>query len=483
MVKITMIGAGSIIFCKHIIQDIMTYPALKDSHIALMDIDERRLDQVYKVLNRVKEERGLSCTFSRHTDRAKALDGANFVISMIQVGGLDPYIIDIEIPLKYGIDQCVGDTLGPGGIFRGLRHVAVLADIIRDVDRYSAKDVIFINYCNPMAICTWAIRKVCPEIESVGICHGVQYTTQMLCNWLGVPYEECDLLTAGINHMAWFLSITYRGKDLYPRIWEKIATEGHKPEENFRFEMMKATGYFMTETSGHLSEYLPYFRNRADLMELFSGPGFMGESGAYLKLNLYLRDMNDKMMSDWASGDSMVEFSESRSIEFAAPIMNAKVTGSPVRIAGNVLNNGLIENLPAGCCVEVPVFVDSLGLHPVSIGKLPEHCAALCRSNISVQELALKAALEGDKEAAFHACLVDPLTAAVLAPHEIRNMVDELFAAQDAWLPQFKGKENSTPSNTIGRRETSDFTVNRGRAMMDEWKPHEFDPNNIIYFL
>jgi alpha-galactosidase len=247
--------------------------------------------------------------------------------------------------------------------------------------------------------------------------------------------------------------------------------------------MMKATGFFMTESSGHLSEYLPYFRTREDLLQSFGGPGFRGERGTYLKLCLFLQDINTSLMNAWASGATPVDFSKVRSVEFAAPLMNAKVTGKPVRIAGNVLNKGLIENLPYGCCVEVPVFVDHLGLHPAHVGRLPELCSALCRSNVAFQELAVKAALEGDREAAFHACLVDPLTAASLAPHEIRNMVDELFAAQEKWLPQFQGQTNPAQGHTIGRQATSDYVIVRGKAMLEKWDPRAFNADNLPDYL
>jgi alpha-galactosidase len=355
---------------------------------------------------------------------------------MIQVGGLAPYELDISIPLMHGVDQCVGDTLNPGGVFRGLRHVPALIEILRDMEAV-CPDVLFMNYANPMAICTWAMQEAFPHIASLGLCHGVQHTTHLLCLWLRVDDRECHVLTAGINHMAWFLAFEHRGEDLYPRMWKKLEEEGPIPGEEVRFEMMKATGYFMTETSGHLSEYVPYFRIRDDLKQKFSGPGFAGETGAYLNMCFDGFKEYHAEMARMASGDMPVPFSKRKSVEYAADIMNARLTGDPLRIAGNVLNRGLITNLPEGCCVEVPIYVDRLGLHPTRVGPLPGPCAALCRSNISVQELAVKAALHGDREAAFHACLVDPLTAAALAPFEIRKMVEMMFEAQAQWLPQF----------------------------------------------
>jgi alpha-galactosidase len=470
MVKVAMIGAGSIIFCKNIVQDMMTFDATQDAHFALMDTDAARLEMTYKAMCKMKEQNHLSCSFTASGDRREALKHADFVVIMIQVGGLEPYALDIEIPLAYGIDQCVGDTLGPGGIFRGLRHVPALLEIMRDVAEVSVREVIVMNYANPMAICCWAMQKLFPHIDIVGLCHGTQFTTMEMCEWIGVPMDECETLTAGINHLAWFLKFMHKGIDVYPMIWEKTEKEGVKNDDKYRFEIMKAAGYYMTETSGHLSEYLSYFRTREDLKEKFNMPWFGGETGAYLKLCRMLCAASEKDMADWAGGRTQVPFERKRSVEFASHIMNAKITGTIARISGNVLNRGLITNLPEGCCVEVPVFVDRMGLHASHVGKLPEQCAALCRSNISVQELAVKAALEGDREAAYHACLLDPLTSAVCAPHEIRNLVDEMFAAQGQWLPQFKSAVNTSPGQRIGRAATSASIVGKGEQLIRKWK-------------
>lgn len=455
MTKVAMMGAGSAGFCRMLVEDILSFESMKEIHFALMDVDPERLDLVYRSMLRMKEEHTLACTFSATTDRREALTGADFAISMIQVGGLEPYKLDVSIPLKYGIDVCVGDTVNPGGIFRGLRHVPALLDMIRDMQDVSHPEIIFMNYANPMAIVSWAMQKMYPDTTSVGLCHGVQHTTNMLCQWLGVGVEECDVLTAGINHMAWFLKFRHKGSDLYPRMWDKLAAEGPIRGEEYRFEMMKATGYFMTESSGHLSEYLPYFRKRKDLLELFNGPGFSGETAYYLNSCLQHRDKYLEEMRELADGRKPVPFRRGyKSVEYASNIMNAKLTGEITRFAGNVLNKGFITNLPYDCCVEVPVFVDRLGLHASYVGHIPEQCAALCQSNISAQELAVKAAINGDPEAVYHACMLDPLTAAVLAPHEIRNMVDEMLEAQAPWLPQFKGKSSHAPGHRVGRLPT-----------------------------
>jgi alpha-galactosidase len=452
--RIVMIGAGSAGFCKMLVEDILHFESLRDAQIVLMDIDSARLDQVERVMDKLSEQESLTCSFSATTDLTAALTDADFAISMIQVGGLEPYKLDIEIPLKYGIDQCIGDTLNPGGLFRGLRHIAAFMEMLAVMERV-CPGVLFMNYSNPMAICSWAKQKAYPHIQSVGLCHGVQHTTAMLCRWLAVEPDEVDVLTAGINHMAWFLECQSKGQDLYPLMWQKLEQDGPISGEEYRFEMMKAAGFFMTESPGHLSEYLPYFRHRKDLQALFGGPGFSGETGAYLRMCLDRAQQYAEQMANWADGKEAIPFNrESKSVEYAADIINAVVTGIPFRFAGNVLNKGFISNLPFDCCVEVPVFADRQGLHGSHVGRLPEFCASLCLSNIAFQELAVKAGLNGDIEAGVQACMLDPLTSAVLAPHEIRNLMDEMFAAQLEWLPQFQGKTNESPGARIGRIPT-----------------------------
>jgi alpha-galactosidase len=462
MTRIAMIGAGSVEFCQRLVRDFLCYESMEDAHIALMDIDEKRLETTRRVLANMREQNGLRCTFSATTDRREALAGADFVITMISVGGNEALAYDVEIPLEYGVDQCVGDTLNPGGIFRGLRHVPALLDVAGDMSEL-CPDALFLNYANPMAICCWAIQKSFPEVQSVGLCHGTRHTTRVLCRWLGVEPDQCETLFAGINHMAWFLRFKHRGEDLYPRMWDKLDREGPIRFEQYRFEIMKATGYFCTESPGHTSEYVPYFRHRKDLRELFDGPWLGGETAGYLNEQVRTTERYEAEMASLASGEKPVPYvAGQKSLEYAAEIMNARLTGEPFRFPGNVRNQGFITNLPDDCCVEVPVFVDRQGFHPTHVGALPKVCAALCRSNISVQELAVDAALHGDYEAAYHACLMDPVTAAAAAPHEIRNMVDELFAAQMQWLPRFQGKEPTSPGAAIGRLETGAKTMTVG---------------------
>ena len=452
MIKVAMMGAGSAGFCRGLIEDILSYESMSEIHFALMDVDEERLDLFHRSALRMKEQHGLRCSFSATADRREAVRDADFAISMIQVGGLEPYRIDMEIPQKYGIDQCFGDTVAPGGVFRGLRHVPALLDMMADMQEVSKPDIIFMNFANPMAVVTWAQQIMYPDIATVGLCHGVENTLRMLCKWLDVPMRECDVRSAGINHLAWFLELRHKGEDLYPQIWEKLNREGPIEDDLYRFEMLKATGYFMTESSGDISEYTPYFRKRRDLMDLLTRPGFGGETHHYYEACRKGLDKYMVRMRHWADGTEEVPFEQLRNRpEHAAGIMNAKITGELYRLPGNTQNKGFIPNLPYDSCVEVPVFVDRLGMHGSYVGELPPQCASLCKSNIAVQEMIVKASLEGDLEAVYHACLLDPLTAAVLAPHEIRNMVDEMIEAQRQWLPQFEGKKATAPGHRVGR--------------------------------
>lgn len=437
MPKIALIGAGSAVFCRQLMNDILNVPELQDSTFALMDIDAERLELIEKLARRLVREEGLPATIQATTDRREAIRDAQYVVVMIQVGGLEAYRLDYEIPLKYGVDQCVGDTLGPGGIFRGLRTFPVLTALAREMKELSPPEALILNYSNPMAMNTWAVFDSSPT-RIVGLCHGVQGTAEAMAHWIGASMEEVDYWCAGINHLAWFLTFRWKGQDAYPLL-RQIAADPERVaalNERTRFDMMKHFGYFMTETSGHLSEYLPWYRKRSDLLERFNGPGFGGETRAYLSmceqgLEHYLDTVKKQI-----AGAEPVRL-RPRSHEYCSGILEAHETNRLFRFNGNVKNTGLITNLPPGSCVEVPCLVDRLGIHPCYVGDLPPHCAAVCRSNITVQELAVKGGLAGDRDLVFQAVLHDPLTAAVCSVDEVRAMVDEMLAAEACWLPQF----------------------------------------------
>ncbi len=435
MAKIAMIGAGSLVFGKTLMADFLATPALRGSEYRLMALSHTRLDKMHAFVQRMIADNGVEAKVVATTDRRAALKDADYVVIMIQAGGITEFGQDYRIPLKYGIDQCIGDTLGPGGIFRALRHIPVLLDIARDMQELCPKAVLF-NYANPMAMCCWALGRV-PGLQFVGLCHGVQTTMDLIASYVGVPKKEIDFVAAGINHMAWFLRLEHRGRDLYPALRANFEKPGYYVNEKVRGEVMRHFGYFMTESTGHLSEYLPYFRKNAKALGLYCDePAFGGESGAYYK---YCVDLAKK----FAKTDPLsIESTKlgPRSAEYCSHIIEALETGEVFRFNGNLRNDGYITNLPAGCCVEVPVYTDRTGLHPSVVGALPPQCAALNMTNVLVQGLTVEACFSGDPELAMQAVALDPLASAVLTLKEIRDMTAEMLAAQRDHLPQFAGR-------------------------------------------
>jgi alpha-galactosidase len=435
MATIAMIGAGSLVFCKTLMADFLATPALAGSEYRLMALTHTRLDKMKDFVERMIHDNGVDATVMATTDRREALRGADYVIVMLQAGGVEEFRQDYEIPLKYGVDQCIGDTMGPGGVFRALRHIPALLEIAHDMRELCPNAILF-NYANPMAMCCWALGRV-PGLQFVGLCHGVQTTMDLIASYTGVPKDEIDFLAAGINHMGWFLSLKHRGRDLYPILKANFEKPGHYVNEKVRAEVMRHFGYFMTESTGHLSEYLPYFRKSQTALDLYCDePSFGGETGAYYK---YCAMLAEKFATtDPLSFESTVL--GPRSAEYASHIIEARETGVAFRLNGNVRNDGYITNLPQGCCVEVPIFVDRLGLHPTVVGSLPAQCAALNMTNVLVQGLTVEASFTGDPEMVMQAVALDPLTAAVLTLTEIREMVAEMLEAERRYLPQFAGK-------------------------------------------
>jgi len=438
-----MLGAGSLVFCKTLMADFLATPSLAGSEYALMALTHKRLDKIHRFVERMISDNGIDATVTATTDRREALRCADYVVVMIQSGGVEEFRQDYEIPLKYGVDQCIGDTMGPGGIFRALRHIPALLEIARDMQELCPHAILF-NYANPMAMCCWALGKV-PGLQFVGLCHGVQTTMDLISSYVRVPKEEIDFVAAGINHMAWFLKLEQNGLDLYPILKENFDKPGYYVNEKVRAEVMRHFGYFMTESTGHLSEYLPYFRKNRRALELYCDePAFGGESGAYYKYCVNLAEKFSKM--DPLSIESTAL--STPSAEYCSHIINAIETGQPFRFNGNIRNDGFITNLPSGCCVEVPIYADRLGLHPQVIGNLPVQCAALNMTNVQVQGLTVEASLTGDPELVMNAVACDPLTSAVLTLQEVRDMVSEMLHAERAHLPQFAGKD-LRPVNTI----------------------------------
>ena len=439
MARITLIGAGSAVFTRNLCSDILLAPALQDSTICLMDVDAARLRASERLVRSIVDGRGLDARVEATTDRREAVRGADYVVTTFQQGGLDAYALDIEIPKRYGVEQCVGDTLGPGGVFRSLRTIPVLLDLCDEMDEL-APDALLLNYVNPMAANCWAVDAATGR-PHVGLCHSVQGTSEMLAGWVGTPYEEVNFLCAGINHQAFFLDFRRGREDLYPEIRSAIRREDVRGQEPVRVEIMEHFGFFVTESSGHASEYAPYFRKSAAMVEEELVPRFrdegdhwfdFGRTGGYLRHCL-------EVLEESPNGDEPLP--NRRTHEYGSYIIEAAETDKPIRINGNVPNRGLIDNLPHGCCVEVPCLVDVNGVQPTRIGVLPLQCAAVNRTNVNVQELAVEAALTGNRDHVYQAVMLDPLTGALLTLDRIRAMVDDLFAAEAAWLPAFGGQD------------------------------------------
>jgi alpha-galactosidase len=440
MPKITMIGAGSLVFTRNLCNDILLAPSLQDAAITLMDIDPERLEQSRQIVQSVIDRRKLSAKIEATMDRKTAIRDADYVITTFQEGGLDAYQFDIEIPQRYGVEQCVGDTLGPGGVFRALRTIPVLIDICLEMDDL-APNALLLNYVNPMAANCWAVDSATGR-PHVGLCHSVQGTSEMLAKWINVPYQEISFYCAGINHQAFFLEFRRGTQDLYPLIWDAVERPEVYGEEPVRIELLKNFGYFVTESSGHASEYSPYFRKTSQSVNEELVPKFTDKANFWLdygRTGGYLRHCQDRINHFQQEFEQILseEPPSKRTHEYGSYIIEAIESNTPIRINGNVPNTELIDGLPIGCCVEVPCLVDGNGIQPTKVGLLPTQLTALNRTNINVQELIVEASLTGNKEAAYHAVMLDPLTAAVCNLGQIRSMVEELFQAEEQWLPQF----------------------------------------------
>jgi alpha-galactosidase len=437
MTKITFIGAGSTVFAKNLLGDILSFPEFADSTISLMDIDPVRLKTSEIVAHKIAEFFGATPKIEATLDRRQALDGADYAISMFQVGGYKPStVIDFEIPKKYGLRQTIADTLGIGGIMRGLRTIPVFLDICKDMEEV-CPDVMFLQYVNPMAMNTWAINRA-SKIKTVGLCHSVQGTAEALAYDIGVPFEEINYICAGINHMAFYLKFERNGEDLYPQIRQALEAQTYGRRyrglaDHVRYEVFRRTGYFVTESSEHFSEYVPWFikPNRSDLIEQYEIP-----------LDEYIRRCEDQL-AEWESERAALERGEldeeyERSPEYGSLIIHSMETGIPRVVYGNVANHGLIDNLPQGCCVEVPCLVDKSGLQPTKIGRMPPQLAALQQTNINVQSLVVEAALTGKREHIYHAAMLDPHTAAELSLEQIWSLVDDLIEAHGDMMPKYQ---------------------------------------------
>ena len=439
MPKIAIVGAGGFVFPLTIIRDVCAFPELRESTVSLMDIAPERLRRTVAGARALVREFKLPTVIESTTDRRKALDGADFVVVTWQVGGLDAYRHDVEIPRQYGVDQPVGDTMGPGGVFRGLRTIGVLKGFCADV-RELCPDALVLNYANPMAINTWATYAL--GVKVIGLCHSVQGTSALLASEVGLPIQECNYRCAGINHQAWFIQFEHKGKDILPLI-RKTILERHVTgqaagerstdlyaggQEAVRGQIMQLTGYFHSESSHHGSEYVAWFRKDPEaILEC------LPQRWDYYEI---CRDHDEEGHNKWFLDDARKRGLAPGS-EYGAYIIHSMVAGTPRVIHGSVRNDGIIANLPAGCAVEVPCLVDKNGVQPTVIGDLPPACAAVNRACVSVQELAVRAGLEGDRELVYAAVAMDPFAGAICTLRQIREMVDRLFEAEAQWLPSF----------------------------------------------
>ena len=475
-VRIAIIGAGSIVFAKTLMRDLLAGP-VTDVEFVLMAPSRRRTPLLQQWAERLIAAHGLPATISVETDQAAAISGADYVISTFAVGGLRATELDYQIPMRYGVDQCIGDTLGPGGIFRALRGIPVASSIVRDVRAVAPKATV-LNYTNPMDMVGWAMDD--PRVPTVGLCHGTQVTLDLIAGYTGVPREEIDFVAAGINHMSWFVHLEHEGRDLYPLLRARFEEPEYFVNEKVRGEMFRQFGYFMTESTGHLSEYVPYFRKTpAALAEYCDRPAFGGESGALVR---WTQLVTQQYTDDDVLHEGGVELPE-RSHEYGPRIIEAIETGEPFHFQGNRVNRGAIANLPADACIEAPMIADGSGLHSVQVGDLPPQCAALNLTNINVQRLAVAAGVEGDPEAVVHACALDPLTSAVLTLREIREMATEMLEAQREWLPQFEGRSIaavptiSVPVDVVPAQVPLDPALSVAQRFGDVLSPREPDPH------
>jgi alpha-galactosidase len=430
--RVAIVGAGSAVFARQIMTDILAIEGLEMGTFALVDIDPERLELARRIAERLIQLSGKNWRVEASTERGNVLSGSDYVISSIEVAGLENVRADYEIPLRYGVDQCIGDTIGPGGIFKALRTGPAWLDIVADVGRLAPRATV-INYSNPMSILTLAATRT-SELEVVGLCHSVQGTSRQLASYLGIPYEQLIWRCAGINHNAWLTTLERDGEDLYPLLRQRAQIPEIYEKDPVRFEVMLRLGAFVTESSGHFSEYVPYFRKRPDLLAKYARSGYLGESGFYANNWPSWRRANDALIASILRGETPVALR--RSHEYASTIVEAMECGPDASIHGNVRNRGYIDNLPDGC-VEVECRVGRDGIRPVRFGPLPEQLAALNRAHMAVHELVVESLLEKDRSKAKYALMLDPLTAAVCSLEEIDRLFEEMWDAERASLAAF----------------------------------------------
>jgi alpha-galactosidase len=436
--KIAFIGAGSVVFTKSLLTDTLSFPELHGSTIALHDIDAERLETSGMMARWTSDQLGADARVEEHLDRRRALEGADFVVNMVQIGMHEATLLDFEIPRKYGLKQTIADSMGIGGIFRGLRTIPFVLDLAGEMGELCPQ-ALLLNYTNPMGILMEALYTAHPETRSVGLCHSVPYTAREIASYIGVEHEELLYECAGINHIAWMTRLEVEGEDAYQRLFAAMEDPDVYARDKVRFEMMRRLGYFVTESSEHNAEYVPYFLKDDDLIERYDVP-----------VDEYIRRSEENLAQYAETRRRLLDaedFPLGRSVEYGSLIMHSLVTGEARAIYGNVRNTGLVTNLPEGCCVEVPILVDDTGLRPCHVGDLPPQCAASCVPHTAVQNLTVRAALEGKREHVHHAAMLDRHAPSVLSLDEIAEMVDELIESHGEAVPygvRSSGAEVST---------------------------------------
>ncbi|QPC83352.1 alpha-glucosidase/alpha-galactosidase [Phototrophicus methaneseepsis] len=455
--KIAMIGAGSVGFTRRLLQDLLTVPEFAETHFAMMDINERNLSMVRQLCERDIQANNLPATVTATLDRREAIQDADYVICMIRQGGLEAFQLDIDIPLKYGVDQCVGDTICAGGLMYAQRTIPVLLDICKDIRELAKPGAIFLNYSNPMAMNTWACNKY-GGVKTIGLCHGVQHGHEQIAACIElwarqegligeeetVTLKDVDIICAGINHQTWYIKVQWRGMDMIPRMLQLFENHPeYRETEKVRIDVIRRFGYFTTESNGHFSEYVPWYRKRTDeigqWIDLSSW--INGETGGYLRVCTEGRNWFETDFPNWLQDEPPVFSPENRSLEHGSYIIEGLETGRAYRGHFNIVNEGHITNLPNGCVIEIPGYVDKNGINMPVVGDLPLACAATCSASVRMQEMGMEAAVQGDVMLLKQAMLHDPLVAAVCNPEEIWQMTDEMLVAQSEWLPNYRPED------------------------------------------
>ncbi|MCA9888123.1 MAG: alpha-glucosidase/alpha-galactosidase [Anaerolineae bacterium] len=491
--KIAMIGAGSVGFTRRLMYDLLTVPEFADTHFALMDISEQNLEMVRQLCERDIQANNLPAKISTTLNRREAIKDADYVICMIRQGGLEAFQLDIDIPLKYGVDQCVGDTICAGGIMYAQRTIPALLDICKDIREVAKPDALFLNYSNPMAMNTWACNQY-GGVKTIGLCHGVQHGHEQIADCIElwareegligqdeeVTLKDVDIICAGINHQTWYIKVQWRGMDMIPMMQQLFENHPvYREQEKVRIDVIKRFGYYSTESNGHFSEYVPWYRKRSDEIKdwIDLSHWIHGETGGYLRVCTEGRNWFKTDFPNWLNEAPANITASERSLEHGSYIIEGLETGRLYRGHFNVINQGHITNLPDGCVIEIPGYVDHNGINMPVVGDLPMAITATCSASVHVQQMGMEAAVHGDVMLLKQAMLHDPLVAAVCNPEEVWQMTDEMLVAQSQWLPNYAPDAIADAAKRLDDHETNGTRVRllhtEGAARLHTRTPEE----------